>query len=229
MRLIENETKGFVKNILTAINEAENVSNKDIAKDIIEHYKEITGTEIEDLLDDNGDIIQSVIEETSDAIINYVMDKYGVDITREAEDVLYMLDEEIFKIRDTLPRYKDSEETKDAEVDESCKIKEADKIKCTKKSANKLNESTELEELKKQAKRDLIKDLSRGDLVLDYASHYIEDLEDDGDLDDLSEDEIDELYEYVSDLESKLTENEKKSCKIKEADKINYRMANFKK
>ena len=229
MRLIENETKGFVKNILTAINEAENVSNKDIAKDIIKNYKKITGTEIEDLLDDNGEIIQSVIEETSDAIINYVMDKYGVDITREAEDVLYILDEEILKIRDTLPKYKDSEETKDTEVDESCKIKEADKINHTKKSANKLNESTELENLKRQAKRDLIKDLSRGDLALDYASHYIEDLEEDGDLDDLSEDEIDELYEYISDLESKLTENEKKSHRIKEADKINHRMTNFKK
>lgn len=229
MRLIENETKGFVKNILTAINEAENVSNKDIAKDIIKNYKEITGRDLVDILDDNGNIIQSVIEETSDAIINYVMDKYGVDITREAEDVLYILDEEILKIRDTLPKYKDSEETKDTEVDESCKIKEAAKINRTKKSANKLNESAELERLKRQAKRDLIKDLSQGDLVLDYASHYIEDLEEDGDLDDLSEDEVDELYEYISDLESKLTENEKKSHRIKEADKINHRMTNFKK
>jgi len=71
---------------------------KEIVDDVIENFEKITGVDPADTIDrvnEDGQFIDEIIDKTSPKIIDYVKDKYNVDITTEYEDVLYKLDEEI--------------------------------------------------------------------------------------------------------------------------------------
>lgn len=75
-----------------------------IISDIIDNYKDITGYDIKDIFEKDSDkpvFNQDIVNETSDSIIEYVKDKYGIDITRQ-EDILYKLDDKLLDMKSKL-------------------------------------------------------------------------------------------------------------------------------
>lgn len=89
-----------------------------IISDIIDNYKDITGYDIKDIFEKEPDeslFNQDIIDETSDSIIKYVKDKYGIDITKQ-EDILYKLDDKLLDMKSKLYNESLKESVKDVTI-----------------------------------------------------------------------------------------------------------------
>lgn len=91
------------------LNEGKTYSEKDeeefrtdwneIATDVAKRFKKVTGHDLKELFDQNGEFIDDKVDETFPSIIRYVEKKYRIDISKnDQEDFLYILD-------DTLKKY----------------------------------------------------------------------------------------------------------------------------
>lgn len=74
--------------------EKESQSNSEIASDVVNNFKEITGLDPKYVIDPDGSFLQDEISQTFPKIQEYVQDKYGVDLKNE-DRIIRFIDEEL--------------------------------------------------------------------------------------------------------------------------------------
>lgn len=171
-----------------------------IISDIIDNYKDITGYDIKDIFEKEPDesvFNQDIIDKTSDSIVKYVKDKYGIDITKQ-EDILYKLDDKLLDMKSKLSNESLKECVKDVTI-----TTDDSKTTMTSEDNGKVTVTTEPVEDEHFEDKEVIKPLD-DETIQDIETNSIDD---ESEEDDDNEEETEFVENEFNESFSKLCEN----------------------